>query len=102
MGDIGNLNEVFQWSISKVSEAFSLDRATVRKRLAEAGIQPAGKLRGNPKYAAADNTLIDCELFYENACHPFTASPDDCAWWRKEIYQFARQGSLGEIAPFEA
>jgi hypothetical protein len=54
MSSVGDLREAFRWSISKISEAFSLDRATVRKRIEASGISPAGQVRGNPVYALRD------------------------------------------------
>lgn len=54
----------------------------------------------NLTYANADGTLIDCELFYQNAWHPFTASPNDSAWWGPEIYAAAVAGELGDIAAY--
>ncbi|MBF0035799.1 DUF1441 family protein [Citrobacter freundii] len=87
MVGIGNLNEAFQWSISKISEAFSLDRATVRKRLVEAGIEPAGKVRGNPVYHLRDAGpalfQTEEEVNPESIHNPSTMHPKD----RKDWYQ---------------
>jgi hypothetical protein len=54
MEKVGDLAEAFNWSISKISEAFSMDRATVRKKIVENDIQAAGSSRGNPTYALKD------------------------------------------------
>lgn len=54
MGNIGDLADAFNWSLSKISEAFSVDRATIRKRLVENNIQATGTFRGNPTYALKD------------------------------------------------
>jgi hypothetical protein len=54
MGNVGDLGDAFNWSISKISEAFSMDRSTIRKRLIEKGILSTGISRGNPVYALKD------------------------------------------------
>ncbi|HHI2551348.1 TPA: hypothetical protein ACP41M_001064 [Klebsiella aerogenes] len=56
----------------------------------------------NPKYSAADNSLIDCELFFRNAWHPFTANPNDVTWWGREIYERAQAGEYGDVAAYVA
>jgi hypothetical protein len=54
----------------------------------------------NLAYVTEDGSLIDCELFYRNAWHPFTASLDDPTWWGKAIYEAAVASELGEVAPY--
>lgn len=56
----------------------------------------------NLAYANADGTLIDCELFFQNGWHPFTASQNDCTWWGQDIFAAAVAGELGEVAAYVA
>lgn len=56
----------------------------------------------NLSYAAADNSLSDCELYFNGVWHPFTASPNDTVWWGKDIYNAAVAGELGDVAPYTA
>lgn len=56
----------------------------------------------NPRYVVADGSLIDCELFFRNAWHPFTASPVDVTWWGREIYERAQAGEYGDVAAYVA
>jgi len=42
------------WNITRIAEAFRLSRDTVRKRLREAGVQPALIHRNSPLYELAD------------------------------------------------
>lgn len=54
MGEVLNSKDAYNWSVSKIGQAFGLDRRTVAKRLQEGGVSPAGSKRGNPTYALAD------------------------------------------------
>lgn len=54
MSNISNIGDVYHWSIAKIAEAFRLDRKVVKKRLLEANIPIAGKVRGNAVYALSD------------------------------------------------
>ncbi|GHA85364.1 DUF1441 family protein [Modicisalibacter luteus] len=54
MGEVIDRQDAYIWSISRIAEAFRMDRRTVTKRLQDAGVTPAGKKRGNPVYSLAD------------------------------------------------
>lgn len=55
----------------------------------------------NPRYSAADNSLVDCELYFCGAWHPFTASQSDPMWWGQQIYAAAVAGELGDVAAYD-
>ncbi|MEG1466324.1 MAG: DUF1441 family protein [Hafnia sp.] len=65
MSNISNIGDVYHWSIAKIAEAFRLDRKVVKKRLLEANIPVAGKMRGNPVYALSD---VGPALFAPQGC----------------------------------
>ena len=48
MAEIINIAEAYSWSITKIAEAFELDRSTVRKRIKDAGLLPV-LVKGNSK-----------------------------------------------------
>ena len=50
MSQVTDIKRAYNWSISKLAEAFDLDRATVRKRLNAAGVEPVGKSGVSPLY----------------------------------------------------
>ncbi len=54
MGDVISREDAYKWSVSKIAEAFRMDRRTVTKRLQEKGVAPSGSRRGNPVYDVAD------------------------------------------------
>ncbi|WP_447556417.1 DUF1441 family protein [Vreelandella sp. EE22] len=54
MGDVVDSKDAYNWSVSRIAQAFEMDRRTVTKRLQESGVIPAGSKRGNAVYALAD------------------------------------------------
>ena len=55
----------------------------------------------NLQYANAEGTLIDIEIEHPTyGWIPFTASPDDVEEYGRVIYQEAKEGKLGDIAPY--
>jgi hypothetical protein len=52
--EVSNITEAYSWSITKIAQAFQLNRMTVRKRLVENGVNPV-IIKGNSKlYSLAD------------------------------------------------
>lgn len=64
MGEVINRQDAYIWSISRIAEAFGMDRRTVKGRIDSFGVQPSGTKRGNPVYALAD---VGPALFGENS-----------------------------------
>ena len=54
MGEVINRQDAYSWSISRIAEAFGMDRRTVKSRIDAAGVMPAGTRKGNAVYALAD------------------------------------------------
>lgn len=54
VAEINHLSEAYSWNISRIADAFRLDRGTVRRRLREAGVLPAGTRNGVSTYALKD------------------------------------------------
>jgi hypothetical protein len=54
VGEVTNIAEAYSWSITRISEAFELNRMTVRKRLKEMGISPAFQKGNSPHYRLSD------------------------------------------------
>lgn len=105
MGTVDDLGAAFAWSISKISEAFSLDRATVRKRLAEAGVEPAGESRGNSLYALRD---VGPALFSTNSApadidaiqNPALMPPKERKdWYQSENERVKLEESTRQLIP---
>ncbi|MDZ5641658.1 DUF1441 family protein [Enterobacter sp. A103] len=50
MSNVSDIGGVYHWSISKLAEAFGIDRRTVKSRLAEARVPVVGNVRGSPVF----------------------------------------------------
>jgi hypothetical protein len=54
----------------------------------------------NPRWANAEQTMIDCELDHpQYGWIPFTASPDDVEQYGREIFAALAQGNVAEYVP---
>lgn len=104
VGTVSQINDAFCWNITRLAEAFGLHRDTVRKRLKEARVKPAGKRAGVDVYALAD---VGPALFAAEAGNkseddydPNKMAPKD----RKDFFQSERerlkfQTEIGELIP---
>lgn len=51
-----------EWSVNALATELRMDRRTVAKRLADAGVQPSGRRAGSPVYALRDAIAAALEL----------------------------------------
>ena len=58
----------------------------------------------NPVWANAEHTMIDLAIKWDGIKEefPFTASPDDCESYGKEIFEAAKAGQFGAVAEYTA
>lgn len=61
----------------------------------------------NPRYSAADNSRINVDLYITHddgakEVWPFTADPNDCSSYGKTIFDNAKNGDYGVIAPYQS
>lgn len=57
----------------------------------------------SPKWANEEKTLIDCEIttqLFGDEVLPFTASPDDCESYGREVFAEIISGKYGPIAEY--
>jgi len=101
MGEVLNSKDAYNWSVSRIGQAFGLDRRTVAKRLQESGVSPAGSKRGNPTYALAD---IGPALFGEKT--PIAGGVDldqfpDArkAWYQSENERLKFEKEIKQLIP---
>lgn len=57
----------------------------------------------NPRYADPENKTIDLDIKWQNSNEysPFTASPSDPEEYGRALFESARSGDYGDIAPFD-
>ncbi|WP_372830526.1 DUF1441 family protein [Pontibacterium sp.] len=61
MAEITGIETAYHWSISRFAEAFKMDRATIRKRLKAAGVEPVGHKGASKLYALKDAAPAICQ-----------------------------------------
>ncbi len=86
MAEINRLEEAYNWNITRLADAFDLDRGTVRRRLRDAGVVPAGTRNGANVYALKE---AGPALFGDTVSHggfdPDEMPPQDRkAWYQSE------------------
>tara|TARA_Y100000114_G_scaffold156378_1_gene183367 strand:- start:942 stop:1436 length:495 start_codon:yes stop_codon:yes gene_type:complete len=103
MAEITPIQEAYAYNISRLAEAFCLDRKTVRKRINQAMVKPVSKRNGQPVYALAD---VGPALFgAQSRPNVNTQDPDNLdpkarkEWFQSENERLKFQQSVGELIP---
>lgn len=97
---VGGLTQTTAQAGESITVCIRIDDATLHRTLRHSN--NGSQIVRNPVYSAADNSTIDCEVFFRNKWHPFTASLTDCTIWGREIYERARAGEFGNVAEYPA
>ena len=103
MAEINRLEEAYNWNITRLADAFGLHRDTVRKRLKEAGVVPAGNRNNANVYALKD---AGPALFSESRPGA-TANPDDYHpterkdWYQSENLRVKLEKEMRLLVPVE-
>ncbi|WP_311949262.1 DUF1441 family protein [Halomonas piscis] len=86
MAEINRLEDAYNWNITRLADAFNLDRGTVRRRLREAGVVPAGLRNGANVYALKDaGPALFGEMFGGSGQDTDELPPQDRkAWYQSE------------------
>jgi len=102
VAEINRLEEAYNWNITRLADAFGLHRDTVRKRLKEAGVVPAGSRNGANVYALKD---AGPALFGETMSSGHT--PDDMHpgdrkdWYASELSRVKLEQEMRLLVPVE-
>lgn len=103
MADVSNIAEANHWNITRIADALGFHRDTVRKRLREAGVAPAGKKGNSALYRLADAAQA---LYAEPAMAlPEELTPDKMMpkdrkeWFQSENERLKFQERTRELIP---
>lgn len=104
MGTLHNIDDAYAWSISRIAEAFGLDRRTVSARIKDSRVEPAGMRKGHPTYLLRD---IGPVLFGESTTStpnllldPALMLPKDRKdWYQSERERLKLETELKELVP---
>ncbi|MDN3521513.1 DUF1441 family protein [Halomonas ramblicola] len=87
MTDIRSMRDAYRWNISRIAAVFNKDRGVVRRRLREAGVQPAATRQGINLYDLSD---VAPALFPTRGQPRVVSDPDDLdpmdrkSWYHSE------------------
>ena len=103
MAEINRLEEAYNWNITRLADAFGLHRDTVRKRLKESGVVPAGSRNGANVYALKDaGPALFSESRPRTATDPNDYHPSDRKdWYASEISRVKLEKEMRLLVPVE-
>lgn len=103
VAEINRLEEAYNWNITRLADAFNLDRGTVRRRLRESGIVPVSTRNGANVYALKDaGPALFGESFSGASDNPDELSPQDRkAWFQSENERVKLEQELRQLVPAE-
>jgi len=107
MADVVSIDDAYVWSVSRIAEAFGMDRRTVSKKIKESAVRPFGSRRGSPVYLLRDIGPV----LFGPAAHgdpeggfndPGCMLPvDRKAWYDSEKSRLAVEKEMGRLIPVE-
>ncbi len=105
MSDANQSKNQNAWNITRIAEAFRLSRDTVRKRLREAGVQPATTQRNSPLYELAEvGPALFASTIGSGECGGY-ASPDQMSpkerkdWFDSENSRLKYEKEKKQLVP---
>ncbi|MGE4534665.1 DUF1441 family protein [Halomonas sp.] len=103
MAEINRLEEAYNWNITRLADAFGLDRGTVRRRLRDAGVVPAGNRNGVSVYALKDaGPALFGEVVSAGGIGPDEMLPADRkAWYQSENERIKLEKEMRLLVPVE-
>lgn len=103
MAEINRLEEAYNWNITRLADAFGLHRDTVRKRLKEAGVVPAGSRNGVNVYALKDaGPALFGDQINSSGMTPDDYMPQDRkAWFQSENERVKLEREMRLLVPVE-
>ena len=102
--NVNEIQDAYNWSISKIASQFGIDRRTVTKRIEEAGLVAAGKRGGHPVYALRDVGPVLYRVPGASASlnDPDKMTPTDRkAWFQSETERVKLMTEMGQLCPVE-
>lgn len=103
MAEINRLEEAYNWNITRLADAFRLDRGTVRRRLKEAGVVPAGTRNGANVYALRDaGPALFGEVVSAGGITPDEMMPSERKdWYQSENLRVKLEKDMRLLVPVE-
>lgn len=101
--EINKLSDAFNWNITRIADAFGMDRGTVRRRLRDAGVLPAGQKSGVSVYALKDvGPALFGDVVSASGADPDEMHPKDRKdWYQSENERIKLEKEMRSLVPVE-
>lgn len=101
--EINKLSDAYNWNITRIADAFGLNRGTVRGRLRGAGVLPAGQKNGVSVYALKDvGPALFAEVSVAGGTDPDELHPKDRKdWYQSENERVKLEKEMRALVPVE-
>ena len=101
--EINKLADAYNWNITRLADAFGMDRGTVRRRLREAGVVPAGQKNGVSVYALKDaGPALFGDVVTGTGADPDDMHPKDRKdWYQSENERIKLEKEMRSLVPVE-
>lgn len=101
--EINKLADAYRWNITRIADAFGMDRGTARRRLKDAGVVPAGLKNGISVYALKDvGPALFGETISGTGAAPDEMMPKDRKdWYQSENERVKLEKEMRSLVPVE-
>lgn len=101
--EINKLSDAYNWNITRIADAFGLNRGTVRGRLRAAGVLPAGQRNGISVYSLKDvGPALFAEVSIAGGTDPDELPPKDRKdWYQSENERVKLEKEMRSLVPVE-
>lgn len=101
--EINKLADAYNWNITRLADAFGMDRGTVRRRLREAGVVPSGQKNGVSVYALKDaGPALFGDVVTGTGADPDEMHPKDRKdWYQSENERIKLEKEMRSLVPVE-
>nr|WP_282450814.1 DUF1441 family protein [Marinobacter bryozoorum] len=95
--------DAYNWNITRIADAFGMDRGTVRGRLRAAGVVPAGQKNGVSVYALKDvGPALFGDVVTGTGTDPDEMMPKDRKdWYQSENERIKLEKEMRALIPIE-
>lgn len=101
--EINKIADAYNWNITRIADAFGMDRGTVRRRLRDAGVLPAGQKNGVSVYALREvGPALFGEVVTGSGADPDEMHPKDRKdWYQSENERIKLEKEMRSLIPVE-
>ena len=103
MPEVARIEEAYHWNLTRIADAFGMNRGTVRKRIQAAGVRPSSVRKGVQHYALADvGPALFSEQLVVGGEDPNDLPPQERrAWYQSENERLKFEKETSQLVPLQ-